>query len=707
MFEIRTDYINRELSWLLFNYRVLEEAEKTANPILERFRFLAITSSNLDEFMEVRVAGVKQQVKSKYKEVGNCGYTPSELYSTLNREIKEFNEKQYACLHNSLIPELKKHGIRLLGIDELSHKQLKFLHEYFDSVVFPLLTPIAVDDDRKFPRLAGKKLNIAVRLKNKDSKETCYAVVPVPSNLKRFVDLPRGKTEAGRTRDFIMLEEIMISHIEALFDGYSVKACDPFRITRNSDVEIDDEAPDLLVEVQKSIKKRIEGEPVRLEILKKCDSDIKDFLIDKLDIKKNEIYKSAGPLDLTVFSKFANLDGCDALRYEKLVPEYPAADFVGEDDIFAAIKERDRMIHCPYESFMSIVDFLNQAADDPDVLAIKQTLYRVSGNSPVIAALIRAAQNGKQVTVLVELKARFDEANNVEWAKKLEKAGCHVIYGLPGLKTHCKILTVIRREDDQLRSYMHLGTGNYNESTAKLYTDIGLFTCREEYGSDSVTLFNMLTSYAGSPVYKEFKVAPRDLRKFFEHMIKTETENALKGKPAGISAKINSLVDPKIIELLYKASQSGVKINLLVRGICCLIPGKKGLSENITVHSIVGQLLEHSRIFKFENGGEPKLYMGSADWMQRNLDKRVELVFPIADKRLFERADNILSAMFSDTENTRIMQSDGSYISVKEADESKKLNCQREFIKLASLSKREAERTREDREKSKRSNKNS
>ncbi len=662
---------NRELSWIDFNTRVLEEAFEKDNPVLERVKFLAITASNLDEFFMVRVAGVMDRMHSKQSVPDESGMTPLQQFERLSEKIHEFSKKQYSCLHRSVIPALKKQKLRFLKIKELSKAQKQKVDEYFDRFIFPVLTPLAVDTSRPFPLLANKSLNIAVRLLR--DGEDIFAVVQVPSIIPRYFEV---KADSGRA--FVLLEDIIISRLSELFELYKIQACCPFRITRDSDLDIDEEADDLLVEIEHSLKKRQRGDPVRLELISKCDEALKQFLVDMLEVDEPEIYEVSGPLDLTFFSKFGGLDGLDELRFTPITPVNPPADFFGYDDVFQAIREKDRMVHHPYESFDSVIKFINQAANDSDVLAIKQTLYRVSGNSPVIAALIKAAENGKQVTVLVELKARFDEENNIGWAKKLEKAGCHVIYGLAGLKTHCKILLVVRREQDGIRRYLHMGTGNYNDITARFYTDIGMFTCDEKFGEDASSLFNVITGYSTPPVYNKMKVAPTGLRKFFEEMIKNETENARAGLPSGITAKVNSLVDPDIIRLLYKASQAGVKITLIVRGICCLVPGIKGISDNIQVRSIVGQLLEHSRIFIFENGGIKKIYMGSADWMQRNLDKRVELVFPIEDPDLVERSFGIMNRMLKDVLNTRIQRPDTSY-ELLDRRGKKIHNCQREF----------------------------
>lgn len=650
-------YYNRELSWMEFNGRVLEEANKKENPLMERLRFLAITGSNLDEFFMVRVAGVKAQVNSGYHAKDSFDLAPDELLAQLEEKTHRFMDRQYYCFHRSILPALNQEGINFLTAQQMNEEQLNYLSEYFKRVLFPVLTPLAVDSSRPFPLLANKSLNIAVCLKSKESKdsEKVFAIVQVPGILPRFLELP---CENGRA--FTLLEEVIIYKLDELFELHTIKAACPFRITRDSDLEIDEEAEDFMSEVKKSIKRRKRGRPVRLELLQNCDKSIRSFLIDQLKIKKREIYTLPGPLDLTFLSKFAGVEGFESMCFKPIVPVFPV-DFWGYDDIFQAIREKDRLVHHPYESFDCVVKFIERAAEDENVLAIKQTLYRVSGHSPIIAALIRAAENGKQVTVLVELKARFDEENNINWATQLEKAGCHVIYGLQGLKTHCKIALVVRQEEDGIRRYLHLGTGNYNDSTAKIYTDLGLFTCNSQYGADASSLFNVITGYSRPPEYGHFAVAPHGLRNFFTQMIRAETANARQGLPSGITAKVNSLVDPEIIRLLYEASQAGVKIRLIVRGICCLIPGLEGISENITVISIVGQLLEHSRIFRFENAGSPKVYLGSADWMQRNLDHRVELVFPVSDPDLKQRVFEILDIFLSDNTNARVMLPDTTY----------------------------------------------
>lgn len=669
-------YNNRELSWLDFNIRVLEEAFEKENPIMERCNFLAITASNLDEFFMVRVAGVLDRIHRGSKAVDPSGLTPEMQMKKISEKAHLFASRQYNCYNRSILPALKSNNMQFVDIDELTGDQRAFADEYFEKVVFPVLTPMAVDTSRPFPLLANKSLNLAVLLTN-DKNEEFYALVQVPSILPRFLELP---TSQGRS--FILLENIISAHLHELFALYKIQASAAFRITRDSDLDIDEDTEDLMAEIKKSIKKRKRGVPVRLEFSKKCNKHIKKFLVETLEVTEDEIYIQHGPLDLTFLSKFARIKGCESLCFEPIVPVNPPADFYDCDDIFEAIRQKDRLVHHPYESFDVVVDFVKQAANDPNVLAIKQTLYRVSGNSPIVAALIKAAENGKQVTVLVELKARFDEENNIQWATKLEKAGCHVIYGLTGLKTHCKICLVVRRDEDGIRRYLHMGTGNYNDSTARFYTDIGMFTCREEYGIDASSLFNVLTGYSLPPEYNKFIVAPHGMRPFFEAMIQHETENAKLGLPASITAKVNSLVDPAIISLLYTASQAGVKVNLIVRGICCLIPNLKGYSENIKVISIVGQLLEHSRIFIFENSGNPLYYMGSADWMPRNLDRRVELVFPVEDEDIKARVNEIVKLSFKDTVNARKQLSDTSYHLVDKRGK-KKLNSQKHFSKLA------------------------
>ncbi|MGI6175953.1 MAG: RNA degradosome polyphosphate kinase [Christensenellales bacterium] len=646
-------YINRELSWLDFNMRVLEEAFEKETPLLERINFLGITASNLDEFFMVRIAGLKEQVRSKYVTPDPSGLTPQQQLVLLNEKMLSFVKKQYTCLLRSIVPALERQSIRFLRMEQLTEQQQEHVEHYFTRILFPVLTPLAVDRSRPFPYLTNKSLNLAVRLKKE--RESFFAVVQVPSIMPRIIRLP-GDDGAH----YIFLEDIILCKLDRLFELHDIKSAVPFRLTRNSDITIDEEAEDLLDEIQESIKKRKHGNPVRLEIASGCDPKLLEFLIDMLHVHKQDIYEIPGPLDLTMCMKFSNIDGFDHLKAQPILPT-PPADFCGYPDMFEAIRERDRMVYHPFESFDCVVNLLEQAAQDEDVLAIKQTLYRVSGNSPVIHALARAADNGKQVTVVVELKARFDEENNIHWAKELEKAGCHVVYGLSGLKVHCKALLIVRRESSGIRRYLHLGTGNYNDSTARLYTDIGMFTCKESFGFDVSSLFNILTGYSRPPAYNKIVVAPDGLRSFVARMIESETANAGKGFASAITIKVNSLVDADMIRLLYTASQAGVVINLIVRGICCLQAGVPRISDNIRVISIVGQLLEHSRIFIFENAGNPQIYLGSADLMQRNLDRRIELLFPVEEPLLKERVLHYVELMLLDIVNARVMQPDGVY----------------------------------------------
>lgn len=645
-------YMNRELSWLDFNKRVLEEAQDRRNPLLERFKFLAITESNLDEFFMVRVAGLKEQVEAGYKKKDMAGLSPEKQLKAISEKVHHFCRMQHRCLTRSLLPHLDREGIRLISYEDTTPEQKEYLIHYFTETVYPVLTPMAIDPGRPFPLLTNMALNLGVRLTG--GKETFYAMVQIPGVLPRLLKLPGEDTQ-----DYILLESIMTEHIHTLFEGHTVDSVHPFRITRDADLSIDEEAEDLLIEIEKSIRQRKWGEPVRLEIQKGADPRLTEYLMSSLKLQEEDLYFIEGPLDLTAWMKFYGQTDMPSLKDIPMPPQ-PAQDFAGED-IFANIRHKDCMVHLPYESFDCVVRLLNAAADDPRVLAIKHTLYRVSGHSPVVDALVRAAENGKQVTVLVELKARFDEENNIEWARKLERAGCYVVYGLMGLKIHTKSLLIIRRETDGIRRYLHLGTGNYNDSTAKLYTDIGFFTCKETYSSDASALFNLLTGYSKPPQWKRIHVAPVGLRAFFSQMIQNEIKYASKGRGGRIIAKMNSLVDEDIIRELYAASQAGVEIDLIVRGICCLKPGVPGVSETIRVRSIIGRFLEHSRIYCFGNGGNPLYYLSSADWMPRNLDRRVETLFPVEQTDLTARLKQILHIQLRDTVKARQMQPDGSY----------------------------------------------
>ncbi len=686
-------YINREASWLDFNERVLEEASYPAHPLMERLKFLAITASNLDEFFMVRVAGLREQVDAGWAGADAAGLSAWEQLAFVAERAHAFVSRQYACWEK-LRRELEGEKILILGTAELDTAQREHMVKYFDDTVYPVLTPLAIDAGRPFPVVANRSLNIAVRMRalQQADGETLFAVVQVPAILGRFVEAPR----AQGCRCFVPLEEVMLDRMAKLFSGYEVLAYCPFRITRNSDLTIDEGVEDLLLEIAKSLKKRKWGDPVRLELQKgpggsrAVDTEIKDFLVKILRVNKPDIYHVDGPLDLAALMKFAAQPGFEHLRYKPWQPQVPK-DFLGESDIFRAIRERDRLVHLPYEAFAPVEHFLKRAAEDPDVLAIKQTLYRVSGNSPVVDALITAAENGKQVTVLVELKARFDEENNIGWARKLEQAGCHVIYGLPGLKIHCKVLLVVRREEDGIRRYVHMSTGNYNDNTARLYTDIGMFTCRESIGADASALFNYLTGYSSADAWRKYRVAPKGLRDFFYSMLSREAENARIGRPARVIAKVNSLIDDGIIRRLYEAQAEGVQIDLIVRGMCCLKPGVPGLSERIAVHSIVGRYLEHSRIFYFENGGVPEVWLSSADWMQRNLDRRVEIAFPVEQPDLKQRIIEMLDVFMGDNVKARVMQEDGSYIMPIAGEYEEKLSAQQFFMTEAVKAAEEAE----------------
>ncbi len=655
-------YENRELSWLKFDGRVLNEARDKSIPLLERLKFVSITSSNLDEFFMVRVASLKDMVHAGYKKKDIAGMTAEEQLAAINIRTRELVDLQYSTYNRSLLPLMKKNRIFILdAFEKLTEKQEKFVDRYFEENVYPVLTPMAVDASRPFPLIRNKSLNIAALLSRKKEgakkAELEFATVQVPGVLPRLVRIP----SSGEDMTFILLEQIIEKNIDKLFLNYEVICACPYRIMRNADLTIDeDEAEDLLKEIQKQLKRRQWGEVIRLEVEEGMDKRILRFLKDELKVAEEDIFKIPGPLDLTFLSKMYGLEGYDHLRYQPYVPQRNPKIEPGEN-IFDTIRQGDIFLHHPYQTFDPVVDFIRQAASDPDVLAIKQTLYRVSGNSPIIASLAQAAENGKQVSVLVELKARFDEENNIVWAKKLEKAGCHVIYGLVGLKTHSKIALVVRREEDGIRRYVHLGTGNYNDSTAKLYTDCGIFTCNGAIGEDATAVFNMLSGYSEPPTWNELSLAPIWLRTKFMRLIGREIKHAKEGREARIVAKMNSLCDPGIIAALYEASAAGVKIDLIVRGICCLKVGIKGVSENIEVRSIVGNFLEHSRIFWFLNDGEEEVYMGSADWMPRNLDRRVEILFPVLEEELKEEAKHILEVELSDNTKAHVLKSDGNY----------------------------------------------
>ena len=662
-FEKPEYYVNRELSWLKFDDRVLSEARDKNLPLFERLKFLSITSSNLDEFYMVRVASLKDQVHADYEKKDIAGMTPKEQLKEISSQTHELVNVQYNTLNRSLLPALEKAGFHLMARHEdLNQEQQEYVDRYFEDNVYPVLTPMAMDSSRPFPLIRNKTLNIGALISKRDKKKgkesTVFATVQVPSVLPRVIQIPSVK-ESDTT--VILLEEVIEKNIGELFLGYDVVCAHPYRIMRNADLTIDEDgAEELLVEIQKQLKKRQWGEVIRMEVEEKTDERLLDILKTEFEIKDEDIFYINGPLDLTMLMKVYGVEGYEEYKAKKHVPA-PVPAFQNDKDNFRVIREGDVFLHHPYMSFDPVVNFVRQAAKDPDVLAIKQTLYRVSGNSPIIAALAQAAENGKQVSVLVELKARFDEENNIVWAKMLEKAGCHVIYGLVGLKTHSKITLVVRREETGIRRYVHLATGNYNDSTAKLYTDCGIFTCDERYGEDATAVFNMLSGYSEPKSWNRLVVAPIWMKDRFLKLINREAEMAQKGIPAFIVAKMNSLCDRKIIAALYRASACGVQIYLLVRGICCLKVGVPGVSENIHVRSIVGDFLEHSRIFYFHNGGNEEIFMGSADWMPRNLDRRVEIVFPVEDEEIKKEIKHILDVEFKDNVKAHILQPDGTY----------------------------------------------
>jgi len=656
-------FTNRELSWLAFNKRVLSEAKDNHLPLMERLKFLSITASNLDEFFMVRVASLKDQVNAGYTKKDIAGMTSKEQIDAILKETHKFTTAQYNTYNRSFLPSLKKNGLKIVTeFEKLTEEQADYVDNYFQKEVFPVLTPMAVDSSRPFPLIRNRSLNIGALLMDKKKKGTIdFATVQVPSVLPRVVTIP---TDGDNCTTVILLEQIIEKNIQKLFLNYRVLCQAPFRVMRNADLSIDeDEAADLLIEIEKQLKKRQWGEAIRLEVEDNIDKRLLKTLRKEFNLSEDAIFKINGPLDLTFLMKVYDIEGFDHLKEPKYIPQQPKM-LDASRDLFEQIREHDILLHHPYETFDPVVNFVKKAASDPNVLAIKQTLYRVSSHSPIIASLAQAAENGKQVSVLVELKARFDEENNIVWAKKLEKSGCHVIYGLVGLKTHSKITLVVRKEEDEIRRYVHLGTGNYNDSTAKLYTDMGMFTSKTRYGEDATAVFNMLSGYSEPLVWNKLSLAPLWLRGKFLSLIEREKEHAKNGRPARIIAKMNSLCDPGIIEALYDASEAGVEIDLIVRGICCLRAGIKGLSEHIRVRSIVGTFLEHSRIFYFENNGNAEYYMGSADWMPRNLDKRVEILFPVEDPILQEEIYHILHIQLSDTKKAHLLMPDGHYVKV-------------------------------------------
>ena len=651
-------FYNRELSWLKFNLRVLKEAMGKETPLLERLKFIAISASNLDEFFMVRVAGLWSNFDSGVEKRDASGMSVHEQLVAISQAAHEQVRTQTKSLI-ALMAEMDAVKLHFRRVKDLSELGKDWLEEYYREVVFPVLTPMAVDASRPFPFLANKTLNLAVELIKADGEHS-MGLIQVPSVLDRIVEVePEGK------RTFVFLEDIIASHCHDLFKGCHILDMVSFRVTRDSDLDLEeDDSVDLMKEVEESLRKRKRGAAVRLEIFKTNNNRIKKFLEENLDVTEMEVYEINGPLDPTCFFKFIGMKGMWPWLYEPFVPQRPL-ELPDDSDLFAAIRENDILLHHPYESFDPVVKLVSDAADDPQVLAIKQTLYRVSGNSPIVAALARAAENGKQVTVLVELKARVDEENNILWARRLEKAGCHVIYGLVGLKTHAKIILIVRKEDNGIRRYLHLGTGNYNDSTAKLYTDLGLMTANDEFGSDASAFFNLLSGYSEPPVWNKLVMAPLGLREKIYALIDNEIAMVRAGREGHIIAKMNSLIDQPVIQKLYEASAAGVHIDLIVRGICGLRTGIEGISDNITVRSIVGRQLEHSRIFWFANGGEEQLYLSSADWMPRNLNDRVELFFPVETEEHIHRIKALLDLYLRDNVGAHMMQSNGTYRRVR------------------------------------------
>lgn len=682
-----TDYYNnRELSWLAFNERVLGEALDERNPLLERFKFISIFSSNLDEFFMVRVAGLQDQVRAGFNQPENkAGLTPKQQLHKISQKTHELVDLQYNTFQSVLIPKLKEEGVSPLVFDELTPEQRAFIEEYFDEQIFPVLTPVAIDAYRPFPMLLNKSLNLAVMLYD-DAEEieenrTKLAMVQVPSLLERCIFLP-GEEE----QKFIFLEDVISNFVHKMFTGYGVLSVTRFRITRNADLTIHEEgARDLLKVIEKELKKRKQGAAVRLEIGKQgLDERVLDFLLTTLEIHEKDVYRIDGPVDLTfLFALYRVLSKThEHLMYPALIPQ-PPRDIHSDETIFEKALEQEILLHHPFESFQPVIDFVAEAAEDPDVLAIKQTLYRVSGDSPVIAALKTAAENGKQVAVLVELKARFDEENNVHWAKELEQAGCQVIYGMSHLKTHSKITLVVRRKNGKIERFVHLGTGNYNDVTAKFYTDLGYITSRKEIGIDATNFFNYLTGYTEIPDYHQLSVAPFDIRERFTELIDAEICYHKQYDNGRIIVKMNSLTDKVLIQKLYEASRIGVKVDVIVRGTCCLRPGIPHVSENIRVISVVGRYLEHSRIFYFHHNGENKVFLSSADWMTRNMEKRIEISFPIVEGSMKQRIMKILELILSDNVKAREQDNNGEYHYVTRKENDPEIDSQTELFSMA------------------------
>ena len=682
----RTAYFNRELSWLAFNRRVLEQAQKESNPLLERVKFLAIFGSNLDEFFEIRVAGLIQQVDGGVTEPSIDGLGPREQLRRIHSVVASLLADQQRCWHSQLMPALAQADIHFKSADELNRSELNWVRTYFREQVYPVLTPLAVDQTHPFPQLGNKSLNVVVSLDNPETPDVAglMAILPVPRILPRLVNIePAGQ---GRRR-YIFLSEIIKLCASELFPGYRIHGAHAFRVTRNSDLYIDEEeSENLLKKIEEELRNLRRGAAVRLEIEEGVDDRIFTALCNHLALSREYVFRLPGPLNLMRLMSLYDLIDRPELKFPAFTPVHPPA-LLPPERIFDAIREQDLLLHHPYESFLPVVDFVEQAARDPDVFAMKQTLYRTSGDSPVVRALIEASQNGKQVTALVELRARFDEANNIQWARQLEEAGVHVVYGVVGLKIHCKCSLVVRREGNGLRHYVHLGTGNYNQRTARAYTDLSFFTCKDHITREVASLFNSLTGFSRSPVFTHLLVAPYNLHPRIQELIGRETDHARAGQPARILVKMNNLVDGETINNLYAASQAGVRIDLMVRGTCCLVPGVPGLSEHIRVRSTVGRYLEHARCFYFENhGGEALLLAGSADWMQRNFFRRVEVLFPIEAPELRRRMlDELFPMEFQDNENARELHINGAYLPLPRSEGEPSFCAQDYFMAAAAI----------------------
>ncbi|MGF1677931.1 MAG: polyphosphate kinase 1 [Candidatus Methylacidiphilales bacterium] len=676
-----TLFMNRELSWLEFNQRVLEEALDPSTPLLERVKFLCIVSSNLDEFFEIRVSGIRQLIDSHRNDPGPDGLSSQETFDRIHERVTTMMQEQYRLWSEELLPALEENHIRFLAMNELSEDDRQWAERFFHDEVFPVLTPLAIDPSHPFPHILNKSLNIIVVIEGLEGADDRYAIVQVPRVLNRLITLPH---RPAQHHDFLFLSRLIMEHVQTLFPGVKVKGAHPFRVTRNSDLYIDEEeALNLLRSIEEELRNRNKGNAVRLEVEQGCPAEVRFYLQQKFRLNRKDMYVSEGPMNLVRLMPLTDLDTHPSLKAPAWSP-VTAQALRDEPDFFEVIRQQDILLHHPYESFGSVVDFVEYAATDPKVLAIKMTLYRTSGDSPIVKALIDASNRGKQITVLVELKARFDEANNISWARRLEDAGVHVVYGLVGLKTHCKTLLVVRRDDDRIRHYCHLGTGNYHPKTARLYTDLGLLTTRPELTSEVAALFNAMTGMSYQPQFSKLLVAPFQMRDRFVEMIRREAEHARHGRPGRIFAKMNSLVDLSIILELYQASQAGVKIDLMIRGICCLRPGLEGVSENITVKSIVDQFLEHSRIFYFHNHGQDEVYLGSADWMTRNLSRRVEVIFPVEDPRLKDRMIHGVIALFQqDNVKARYILPNGMHVLPVREENEPAIRAQEVFMKRA------------------------